>query len=345
MTNNPTGLSTGIITQQTASQDALPTQTTSQQTILPNLGKPLNPQQAAALQQNILQGTVRKINVNNMITVFPQTDTDFTYNNSNKQQTQPQHRPRLNQVQIENHETKKSRADFRNLRAQSPHLVSVTMSALANQLSSPPAVMSSSTINPQTYNFAQLKPGTQQPQQIIITNNSVGNTANRLIAQANVRRESLPVPSPGSDSNASNASSTNMGSNASTFSIGHNFNTFIATSPTGSILSDNGVTLSGSHNNQSATTLIERLNNTNNSIISQQSINSPLGSAASPQTSSSNHFMAPSPKSSGNITITQQQPHNITISPLPSPATSINFSLQSAMATFPGLQNVQVSKL
>lgn len=221
------------------------------------------------------------------------------------------------------------------------------MSALANQLSSPPAIMSSSTINPQTYNFAQLKPMTQQqPQQIIITNNSVGNAANRIITQANIRRESLPVPSPGSDSNASNASSSNKLTNdhTSTYTIGHNFNTFIATSPSASILSDNGVALGGSHNNQNATTLIDRLNNTNNSIISQQSMNSPLGSVASPQS-----LPLPSPTTTliqqpvTSQTVTQQQNHHQTTT---LNLQSINLSsLQGAMATFPGLQNVQVSYL
>lgn len=100
------------------------------------------------------------------------------------------------------------------------------MSALASQLASPPAMMSSSPINPSNYNFAQLKPQqstNQPPQQILMNNNNSSNsnssnsnsgtTSNRLIGQQTViRRDSLAAPSPGSDSNASNASSTNLGS-------------------------------------------------------------------------------------------------------------------------------------
>lgn len=90
----------------------------------------------------------------------------------------------------------------------------VTMSALASQLASPPALMSNSTINPSTFNFAQLKPQTQQitnqPQQQNLLNNinsnsdnsnnsNSGITSNRLIGQQTIiSRDSLAIPSPGS---------------------------------------------------------------------------------------------------------------------------------------------------
>lgn len=111
----------------------------------------------------------------------------------------------------------------------------VTMSALASQLASPPALMSSSTINPSNFNFAQLKSpqsqqqqqqqlnaGQSQQQQILINNNS------------KIRRDSLAAPSPGSDSNASSASSSNLGN----FTITPGFPLIGSASPTTSIISN-----------------------------------------------------------------------------------------------------------
>lgn len=291
--------------------------------------------------------------------------------------------------------------------------VRVTMSALASQLASPPAMMSSS-INPQNYNFAQLKQTTQtqqqqqqqsqqqqqQPQQQIILSGNVATTTNRY---QSVRRDSMAAPSPGSDSNASNASSSNLGCNNS-FTINPGF-PFLgpATSPTTSVISNDGSTCQLS--NQSATGLAERLNTNSNSI----SHHSPLSTGGGPSplsSASSTHFMAPSPKSNLSQHIQVQSPASI--SPLSSPplqvmqtqqpqsqstgsfavttanidrglarslsnsqtisqghdgnaqqqqtqqshiqpqTTTLNLqginlqSLQGAMATFPGLQNVQV---
>lgn len=155
--------------------------------------------------QNNIQGTVRKINVQNV----------------------------LNSAQLVNlHAVACPQTGPQQLS------VRVTMSALANQLSSPPAVMSSSPIHPQTYNFAQMKPSSQQhTQQIILSTSPAATTNNRLLSQQSLRRgggESVAIPSPGSDSNASSASSSNMGSS---FAIGPGgFSTFLATSPTASIL-------------------------------------------------------------------------------------------------------------
>lgn len=106
--------------------------------------------------------------------------------------------------------------------------VRVTMSALASQLASPPALMSSSSINPSNFNFAQLKSqqvqqvSNQPPQQLLMNNNS------------KIRRDSLAAPSPGSDSNASSASSSNLGN----FSITPGFPFIGSASPTTSIISN-----------------------------------------------------------------------------------------------------------
>lgn len=109
--------------------------------------------------------------------------------------------------------------------------VRVTMSALASQLASPPALMSNSPINPSNFNFAQIKsqqvtaqsPQHQQQQQILINNNN------------KIRRDSLAAPSPGSDSNASSASSTNLGNFQS---ITPGFPFIGSASPTTSIISN-----------------------------------------------------------------------------------------------------------
>lgn len=194
--------------------------------------------------------------------------------------------------------------------------VRVTMSALASQLASPPAMMSSS-INPQNYNFAQLKQTTQtqqqsqQQQQQIILSGNVATTTNRY---QNIRRDSMAAPSPGSDSNASNASSSNLGCNNS-FTINPGF-PFLgpATSPTTSVISNDGSTCQLS--NQSATGLAERLNTNSNSI----SHHSPLSTGGGPSplsSASSTHFMAPSPKSNLSQHIQVQSPASI--SPLSSP--------------------------
>lgn len=283
--------------------------------------------------------------------------------------------------------------------------VRVTMSALASQLASPPAMMSAA-INPQNYNFAQLKQTTQtqqqqqpQQQQQIILSGNVATTTNRY---QSVRRDSMAAPSPGSDSNASNASSSNLGcSNSFTINPGFPF-LGPATSPTTSVISNDGSTCQLS--NQSASGLAERLNTSSNSI----SHHSPLSTGGGPSplsSASSTHFMAPSPKSNLSQHIQVQSPASI--SPLSSPplqviqtqqpqsqsttsfavttanvdrgvtrglsnsqtltqnhdgnaqqqtqqthvqpqTTTLNLqginlqSLQGAMATFPGLQNVQV---
>lgn len=218
-----------------------------------------------------------------------------------------------------------------------PNLVTVGTnvinSALANQLASPPpALMSSANINPQSFNFAQSS--------ILSNNNNNNNTVKqqvilsssnaRLLNQAQaIRRDSMTAPSPGSDSNTSNASASNVSYQMSSL------NALLATSP-------NSTNVDGSahSNNQNSSTLLDRL--------THQTITSHSPGPTTPQ------FMSPSPKTP---TIQQQQiqvQSPASISPLSSPppqqTTTINVqgfnlsSLQGAMSAFPGiLENVQVS--
>lgn len=110
----------------------------------------------------------------------------------------------------------------------------VTMSALASQLASPPALMSSSTINPSNFNFAQLK--SPQSQQQPSQQGNVGQPQQQILINNNskIRRDSLAAPSPGSDSNASSASSSNLGN----FTIAPGFPHIGSASPTTSIISN-----------------------------------------------------------------------------------------------------------
>lgn len=209
--------------------------------------------------------------------------------------------------------------------------VRVTMSALASQLASP--LMSSANINPQNFNFAQSSilsnnnnnNNTVKQQVILSSSNARLLTSNQ--AQA-IRRDSMTAPSPGSDSNTSNTSASNVSYQMSSL------NALLATSP-------NSTNVDGSaHNNQNTSTLLDRL--------THQTITSQSPGPTTPQ------FMSPSPKTP---TIQQQQiqvQSPASISPLSSPppqqTTTINVqgfnlsSLQGAMSAFPGiLENVQVS--
>lgn len=257
-----------------------------------------------AITQSILAGNVRKMTI-------PQ-----------KQQHQQQQQQQQQSQQQQNrliHPT---------------NLVSVGTNLIASQLASPPALMSSANLNPQSFNFAQSS---------ILSNNNNNNNNNntvkqqvilsssnaRLLNQAQaIRRDSMTAPSPGSDSNTSNASTSNVSYQMSSL------NALLATSP-------NSANVDGSaHNNQNASTLLDRL--------TQQTLTSPSPGPTTPQ------FMSPSPKTP---TIQQQQiqvQSPASISPLSSPppqqTTTINVqgfnlsSLQGAMSAFPGiLENVQVS--
>lgn len=222
----------------------------------------------------------------------------------------------------------------------------VSMSALATQLASPPAIMSSpQTPQPvvqQNQNYAignlssMLAP--QSPTNNLMSNNkhmiinTVGNQ--RIMSQCNIVRRDSSVTSPGSDSNASSSS---LGYTVPGLSA------LLATSPS-SMSTD-----LGSNSSTINSALIERL--TGNS---SHSLTSP-----SPGPSPGPSFATPSPK---NIPHQMQSPASI--SPLSSPPPSVSqhqqqqqqhqqtttlnlqglnlASLQGAMATIPGLQNVQV---
>lgn len=115
----------------------------------------------------------------------------------------------------------------------------VAMSALASQLASPPALMSNTTINPSNFNFAQLKSpqGQQQQQQQQQSQQAnAGQPQQQILINNNskIRRDSLAAPSPGSDSNASSASSSNLGN----FTITPGFPLIGSASPTTSIISN-----------------------------------------------------------------------------------------------------------
>lgn len=242
--------------------------------------------------------------------------------------------------------------------------VRVTMSALASQLASPPALMSNAIIQTQSLNFGAQQQTAQSslkqqlqlnagavPQQIMLNAAATRSLLSQQQTQSQIlRRDSMTAPSPGSDSNASNASSTSMA-----FSM-PGLNALLATSPTTSHSGDGGP-----HSNlSSSSALMDRLTGGNGSQQSSPSSGS-----------SSSHFMK------STTPLLQQQLHQISqaqspassISPMSSPpppshhqhhqqqqqmpsqTTTLNLqginlsSLQGAIATFPHLQNVQVSCL
>lgn len=267
-----------------------------------------------------------------------------------------------------------------------PTSVRVTMSALATQLASPPAIISTA----QGYNFQssgnspQLVPGGGggNTKQLILNST---NTA-RLLNQSGVRRqEVVNIASPGSDiSNTSNSSaaSNNYGITMTTMGA------LLATSPSpipGDLLAATSPQQNQQQQQQQPTTansaLIERLtsnnsgsvviannnnlnnlnnnNNNNNNTTSnslmhqqqqQQQQHQQKGSIQQVVQSpgpSPIQFTAPSPKQMQQIQVQSPAP---SISPLSSPPPQqINLqglnlaSIQGAMASIPGLQNVQVS--
>lgn len=365
--------------QATSTTDGPPPQQSQQHQQTPK-GSPLVQSQSQTLAQNLLQGAARKISFQPNQLQNPNrvlNSTNLIAVNANTVLGTGQ------MIGIQGHTTPTliaqdvlqatNQPNVQQINSQGNQQLSVrvTMSALASQLSSPPAMMSSSSINPQNFNFAQIKSTSQsahpnQNQSIILNSNSASSTpSNRMLGHQAVRRDSLAAPSPGSDSNASNASSTNL----SSFSMNPGF-PFLgpSTSPTASIISGDGSFQLNSQN--------DRLTNNASNPLSQQSISS--HQSPSPLSSvSSTHFMAPSPKNNLSQHIQVQSPNSV--SPMSSPplqviqtqqpqssatptantnqqqqqqpaqtTTTLNLqginlsSLQGAMATFPGLQNVQV---
>lgn len=246
-----------------------------------------------------------------------------------------------------------------------PQTVRVTMSALATQLASPPAIISTSNLQ-QNFQFSQGQTQTAtivgstlsnpnscnktQQQQLILNSTN----AARILNQANAQQLRQGIASPSSD--ISNASSNNSSSGNIGFTM-TNIGALLASSSSpisGEMLANSPQTSQQQNSGNSA--LIERLTSantnsggvTNTGQVIQQSqqkqvipIQSP-GSGPSPI-----QFTAPSPKQIQQIQVQSPAP---SISPLSSPPPqqalslqSLNLaSLQGAIQTIPGLQNVQV---
>lgn len=211
--------------------------------------------------------------------------------------------------------------------------VRVTMSALASQLASPPAQMSNSPLQPQTYGFTIASANStganlKSPPQTVLINNT-GSPINVRSQQQTNRRDSIPIPSPGSaDSNNSNS---NMN-----FPLGIN-SILTTTSPP---------PVNNPIDNTPA--IIDRFLANNSNQFHQQPSPSPSPGAS--------QFASPSPKSNHILSAQVQSPAAV-LSPISAspPAavqqntTTLNLqginlqSLQGAISTFPGIQNVQVS--
>lgn len=254
---------------------------------------------------------------------------------------------------------------------QQQYAARATISALATQLSSPPAMMSGTGIG-QTFTLKNVN----QPIFISSACTSAAipvniNTNNRLLSQTSSRPEAMTVPSPGSDSNASSTSSTNLSIGA----VGQAFNQYVATSPTASIISESGTGISGAHtsNNLGTSLLIERFHGSNGSMslpMSPESLNSllvpasPIASTSSqfittannvlqtpqPQTLQSNNMhvqsaVSISPITSPAPTIIQQSVASHSVTQQTSHLTPTTLNLQGInISNFSGMQNLQVNR-
>lgn len=253
--------------------------------------------------------------------------------------------------------------------------VRVSMSALASQLASPPAIMTNST-SFGGYTLSTVSGAGSSGGSIKILNSSIQQQ--RVLANS-LRRDSLSstsqgppnaivvgvaAPSPGSDSNASNASGFAVPQATSSSAVNSsNSSTLNALLANATTPSPSGSEHSQSSQNQSQS-LLERLNSgavSTNVALSNMSPQQHLASttqaqyitktlAQSPATSSIHSPMSsphPQPSPSPHLPPpqhqqpTQQQQNQTQTATLN--LQGINFStLQGAMANFPGLQNVQV---
>lgn len=244
-----------------------------------------------------------------------------------------------------------------------PQTVRVTMSALATQLASPPAIISTSNLQ-QNFQFSQGQTQTivgstltnsnsgNKPQQLILNSTN----ATRIINQANAQQLRQGIASPSSD--ISNASSNNSSSGNIGFTM-TNIGALLASSSSpisGEMLANSPQT--PQHQNSGNSALIERLTSastnsggiTNTGQLIQQSQQKQVIPIQSPVSGPSPiQFTAPSPKQMQQIQVQSPAP---SISPLSSPPPQQTLSLQSlnlaslqgAIQTIPGLQNVQVIK-
>ncbi|XP_053954727.1 uncharacterized protein LOC128860944 isoform X1 [Anastrepha ludens] len=261
--------------------------------------------------------------------------------------------------------------------AQQTHqTVRVSMSALASQLASPPAIMT----NPNAANFGYtvsalggggtvntvsavggasggsikiLNSGVQQ--QRVTLANALRRDSSNTGAPPNAIVVGMAAPSPGSDSNASNASGFAVPQPTSaTNSVG------TATSLT--LLGTATPSPSGSDHSQSSQTqnqaLLERLHNNSAAVATAIPNMSPQQQQGHPHTQYLAKTLVQSPAGAASIHSPMSSPH-----PQPSPSpqhhhhqqqqttasnttTTLNLQginlLQGAIANFPGLQNVQV---
>ncbi|KAM7356088.1 transcription factor Spt20 homolog isoform 2-T5 [Cochliomyia hominivorax] len=300
--------------------------------------------------------------------------------NLNQPTNHPQQQQNHHQQQLHLHQ-QHTQAQQHQQDQPSQTTVRVSMSALASQLASPPAIMTNST-NFGGYTLSTVSGTSSSGSSIKILNSGIQQQ--RVLANA-LRRDSLSntsqgppnaivvgvaAPSPGSDSNASNASGFAVPQATSSTSVNSNNSTTLnALLANAATPSPSGSEHSQSSQNQN---LLERLNSGGiasgtglpNMSPQQQhhpstpqqqyitkslvqspatsSIHSPM-SSPHPQTSPSPHLpplqqQQQQPQQQQPQQQQQQQSQTATLN-----LQGINFStLQGAMANFPGLQNVQV---
>lgn len=253
--------------------------------------------------------------------------------------------------------------------------VRVTMSALATQLASPPAIISTANLQQQNFQFqGQTQTATlisgNKTNPLILNNanaarllNANASTTNATTTQQQLRQG---IASPGSD--ISNTSSNNSSTNNIGFTM-TNLGALLTTSPSpvsgeSLLAAASNSPVQGNPQQQQNTTnaaLIERLtsntannagtNQTNIAIQQSQQQKQQIMPPQSPGPGQSPmQFTAPSPKQIQQIQVQSPAP---SISPLSSPPPQpqtlslqgINLAnLQGAISTIPGLQNVQVTK-
>ncbi|KAI8122030.1 hypothetical protein FF38_13873 [Lucilia cuprina] len=294
---------------------------------------------------------------------------------SNHPQQQQNHQQQIHLHQQQHTQTQQHQQD-----QQPQTTVRVSMSALASQLASPPAIMTNST-NFGGYTLSTVSGTGSSGGSIKILNSGIQQQ--RVLANA-LRRDSLSstsqgppnaivvgvaAPSPGSDSNASNASGFAVPQATSSSGVsGSNSTTLNALLANAATPSPSGSEHSQSSQSQNQS-LLERLNSggvtagtalpnmspqQHHPATPQQqyitktlvqspatsSIHSPM-SSPHPQPSPSPHL--PPPQQQQQPQQHQQQQSQTQTQTATLNLQGINFStLQGAMANFPGLQNVQV---
>lgn len=367
----PTVIATESFVQATQSQ-AVPNQSQRKQNeVLQNLlnpGRKINIVSSSGAGTGGTTATFRTNAAGNLIAV------NLNQPSNHPQQQQTHHHQQQLHIHQQHPQSQQHPQD-----QQQQTTVRVSMSALASQLASPPAIMTNST-NFGGYTLSTVSGTGSSGGSIKILNSGIQQQ--RVLANA-LRRDSLSstsqgppnaivvgvaAPSPGSDSNASNASGFAVPQATTSSGINNNNSTTLnALLANAATPSPSGSEHSQSSQNQS---LLERLNSggvtagtalpnmspqQHHPTTPQQqyitktlvqspatsSIHSPM-SSPHPQPSPSPHLPPPQQQQQP-----QQQPQQQQSQTQTQTATlnlqGINFStLQGAMANFPGLQNVQV---